>query len=187
MKRILLTALLLIPILITGCYVESEGPIGPRGRDGANGRDGLDGQDGSEAFVFEYEFTFNRDSYNELLVFPDDFQMLESDVALVYFLWEVDDDGNEIWRLLPQGVFTPDGLLQYNFDFTRLDASVFLDAEFNLDLLGASYLENWIARVVVVPGQFNGRIDYTDYNTVKSTFKLKEIELDITDYSKKPE
>lgn len=184
MKRTILSILLLIPILIQGCYVESQGPPGPRG---TNGRDGNDGKDGDEAFVFEYEFTFNRGNYREILAFPDDFQMLESDVALVYFLWEVDDNDNEIWRLLPQNIFTPDGLLQYNFDFTRFDTSVFLDAEFNLDILGASYLENWIARVVVVPGNFNGRIDYSDYNAVTDVFDLKDIELDISDYKKKPE
>lgn len=187
MKRFILSILILLPILIQSCYVESEGPPGPRGFDGRDGRDGLNGLDGQPAFVFEYEFTFNRTNYREILALPDDFQMLESDVALVYFLWEVDDNDNEIWRLLPQNIFTPDGLLQYNFDFTRFDASVFLEAEFNLDFLGPSYLENWIARVVVVPGNFDGRIDYSDYNAVKQAFDLKELELDISNYQKKPE
>ena len=105
---------------------------------------------------------------------------------LVYLLWEVDEDNREIWRLLPQGVFTPDGLLQYNFDHTQFDASVFLEAEFNLNLLGPSYLENWIARVVVVPANTIGRIDYNDYDAVKAQYDLKATELDLTDYSKKP-
>ena len=187
MKRIILSILILIPILIQGCYVETEGPPGPSGFNGQDGRDGQDGENGLEAFVFEYEFTFNRTDYREILSLPDDFQMLESDVALVYFLWEVDDNDNEIWRLLPQNIFTPEGLLQYNFDFTRVDASVFLDAEFNLDNLGPSYLDDWIARVVVVPGNFNGRMDFTDYNAVKEAFDLKDIELDISDYKQKPE
>lgn len=187
MKRIFTSILILLPLLITGCYVESEGPPGPRGFDGRDGLDGLDGKDGQEAFVFEYEFSFNRNDYRELLLFPDDFQALDSDVVLVYLLWEVDDNDNEIWRLLPQTLFTSNGLLQYNFDFTKFDASVFIETEFNPDLLGSSYLNDWIARVVVVPGNFTGRVDYNDYNAVKEQFDLKELKLDTSGYGQKPE
>ena len=183
MKKIILLSLIMLPILIQSCYVESQGPPGPRG---FNGADGLDGRDGEESYVFDYEFTFNRDTYSQLLVLPDNFQATSTDAMLVYLLWEVDEDNREIWRLLPQGVFTPDGLLQYNFDHTQYDASVFLEAEFNLDLLGPSYLEDWVARVVVIPANYTGRLDYTDYEAVKKTFKLKDTELDLSNYAKKP-
>jgi len=186
MKRIILLLALALPFFMIGC---AEGPPGLNGFDGVDGRDGRDGEngeDGDEAFVFEYEFSFNRTDYTEFLDLPDNFTLLESDVALVYFLWEVDDDGREIWRLLPQTVFTSEGLLQFNFDHTRVDASVFLEADFNLDLVGSDLLDDWVARLVVVPGQFNGRIDYTDYDAVKKEFDLKDTEINTTGYLKRP-
>ncbi|MGB3465270.1 MAG: hypothetical protein WBA74_08370 [Cyclobacteriaceae bacterium] len=190
MKRLFTSILILLPLLIAGCYVESEGPPGPQGFDGRNGRDGqdgLDGKDGEEAYVFEYEFSFNMTDYRELLIFPDDFQALDTDMVLVYFLWEIDDNGNDIWRLLPQNLFTSNGLLQYNFDFTKFDASVFIESEFNPNLLGDSYLNDWIARVVVIPANFTGRVDYSNYEEVSKTFDLKELTLDVSNYGSKPE
>ena len=187
MKRILLFAAVLLPFFFTSC---GEGPPGLDGLDGLDGRDGLDGQDGvdgEEAFVFEFEFSFNRNDFTEFLALPSDFTLLESDVILVYFLWEVDNEGREIWRLLPQTVFTPEGILQFNFDHTRVDASVFLEADFNLNLVGSNLLDDWIARVVVVPGQFNGRLDFSDYDSVKERFNLSDTHLTTKNYIKRPQ
>ncbi len=183
MKRFLLYTLLVLPFIIQSC---TETVIGPQGPAGLDGRDGVDGRDGDEAFVFEYEFSFNRNDYREFLELPEDFTLLESDVALVYFLWEVDDNGREIWRLLPQTVFTPEGTLQFNFDHTRVDASVFLEANFNLDLVGNNLLDDWIARLVVIPGEFEGRIDYSDYDAIKEQFQLEDTKADLTGFDNKP-
>jgi hypothetical protein len=105
--------------------------------------------------------------------------MLESDVAVVYALWGVENiDGEdfEIWRQLPQTLFTEDGTLQYNFDFTLVDISVFMDGDFNLDLLGANYTDDWVIRVVVIPAQFQdtGRVinDFSDYHEVAKRFGI---------------
>lgn len=178
MKK-LYTLLLLSGIFFIGC----ESPIpGPAGRDGYDGHDGIDGVNGEESFVFEYELSFTAPEYSALLNLPNTFTMLESDVMLVYFLWKVTDDGTEIWRALPQTLFFTDGILHYNYDFTRFDATVFLDGTVNLDGLGAIYTDNWIARVVVVPAQFSGRIDYSDYDAVKEAFNLSESKLATSRY-----
>lgn len=165
---------------LSSCY-HGEGPRGPRGYDG---RDGIDGLNGEESFVFEYEFSLTAPDYSQLLLLPDDFTMLDSDVMLVYFLWGV-EDGVEIWRSLPQTLYFTDGMLAYNYDFTKFDARVFLDGTVNLDGLGADLTDNWIARVVVVPAQFSGRIDYSDYNTVKEYFNLSESKLATDQYPKR--
>lgn len=167
---------------LSGCYYD-EGPRGPRGYDG---RDGIDGVDGEESYVFEYEFSFTAPDYSVLLNLPSDFTMLDSDVALVYFLWEVTNEGVEVWRLLPQTLHFSDGMLQYNYDFTKFDVSVFLDGTVNLDGLGANTTDNWIARVVVVPGQFSGRIDYADYDAVKTYFGLSASKLATKHYESRP-
>lgn len=173
----LYTLLIFSSIALSGCYF-GDGPRGPRGYDG---RDGIDGVDGEESYVFEYEFSFTAPDYSQLLLLPNDFAMLDSDVMLVYFLWGV-EDGVEIWRALPQTLYFTDGLLEYNYDFTKFDARVFLDGTVNLDGLGADLTDNWIARVVVVPAQFHGRIDYSDYNAVKEFFDLSDSKLVTDDY-----
>lgn len=162
---------------------------GREGPPGIPGRDGLDGLNGTEGFTFEYEFSFTAPDYAMLLNLPDDFVMLDSDVMLVYFLWEVEEDGTEIWRQIPQTLYFTDGLLEYNFDFTKFDANVFLDGTVNLDGLGAIYTDNWIARIVVIPAQFAGRtaIDYSNYDEVKAHFNLSNSSLVTREYAKRPE
>ncbi|WP_424963666.1 hypothetical protein [Ekhidna sp.] len=183
--RGLLILLLTALIGLSSCYFD-EGPRGPRGYDG---RDGIDGVDGEEGYVFEYEFSFTAPDYSELLLLPDDFVMLDSDVMLVYFLWEVTEDGVEIWRSLPQTMYFSDGVLEYNYDFTKYDASVFLDGNINFDALGAAYTDNWIARVVVVPAQYGGRggVDYSNYDEVKAYFGLSDTKLGTSGYVKRPQ
>lgn len=160
----------LVLLSLTSCIY--DGDVGPRGPEGPAGRDG------EEAYVFEYEnVDFEAPAYDAFLEFPNTFQMLNSDMVLVYFLWDITDDGTDVWRQVPQMVVTDYGLMQYNFDFTQFDVSLFLDADFNLDLLGSTYTDNWIVRVVVVPGQFEGRtnIDHSDYNAVKEAYGLKDL------------
>ncbi|MEP0987593.1 collagen-like protein [Ekhidna sp.] len=161
----------------------NQGIPGPTGRPG---QDGLDGLNGEEGYVFEYEFSFTAPDYSILLNLPDDFVMLDSDVMLVYFLWDVTDDGTEVWRSLPQTLFFTDGMLQYNYDFTKFDANVFLDGTVNLNGLGADLTDNWIARVVVVPAQFSGRIDYSNYEEVKAYFNLSPSILATKNYPTRP-
>lgn len=152
------------------------------GQDGAPGPQGPEGPPGPEAYVFEYvDLTFSASNdYSLLLEFPDNFEMLESDKVLVYFLYsDPTADEADLWRLLPQTEFTDHGTLIYNYDFTRFDVALFLDANFDLNLLGAIFTDNWIARVVVIPGQFqNGRVespvDYKDYNAVMEHYDLTD-------------
>lgn len=163
--------------LLGSCTFNSQdGMPGPRGPAGQ------DGMDGEEAYVFEYtELTFSAsNNYSIVLEFPDNFEMFDSDKVLVYFLYSNPSTNDpDLWRLLPQTEFTDFGTLLYNYDFTMFDAALFLDGDFDLNLLGASYTDNWIARVVVVPGQFiNGRsenpIDYKNYNEVMEYYNLDQ-------------
>lgn len=161
---------------------------GPQGASGLNGADGLDGLNGEESFVFEYELSFTAPNYDVRLNLPNDFVMLDSDVMLAFFLWEI-RDGIEIWRSLPQTLYFQDGVLHYNYDFTKNYADIFLDGTVDLDGLGADYTDNWIARVVVVPGQFaNGRTstDLSDYNDVKELFNLSSSQFKTENYNPRP-
>jgi len=164
-------------ISVSSCITDNVGPQGPQGNDGPQGPQGESG------FVFEFEnVDFTAPEYEVFLTFPDDFETLSSDVALVYLLWDVVDiDGisTEVWRQLPQTILTQDGMLQYNFDFSMLDVRLFLDAEFNLDNLTAVDTDDWVARVVIVPGNIwnASRLNKTDlsYDALKEMLELPEL------------
>ena len=93
-------------------------------------------------------------------------------MTLVYILWET--DGKEIWRLLPQSVFFDDAVLQYNFDFTDVDVRIFLEGNVDFGTLDASWLQDQVFRVVVVPADNVGRLDYSDYEGVTRMLKLED-------------
>lgn len=176
MKRLFTILVLLGLFGLSACHIEGQGPPGPRGPQGPEGPQGVPGESG---YVFEWtgvSFTASN-NYEVLLTYPSDFVGYDSDVALVYFLWPTDNSNEDVWRLLPQTVLHPDGLLQYNFDFTKNDVRLFLDANFNLDYLGAVDTDDWVVRVVVVPGDYwnNSRVDFSDYNAVKQMLGLPEL------------
>ena len=160
-----------------------EGPVGPQGPQGIPGESG---------FAFEYsQINFTAPAYEVFLAFPSDFEVLSSDVVLAYLLWEVVEvDGvpQEVWRPLPQQVFTDNGLLQYNFDFSVLDTRLFLDAEFALASLGAIDTDDWIARIVIVPASFwNGRAnnEYPSYEDVSKYLGLGTVSREGDHYQKR--
>lgn len=174
MKNSILIISLAALVSLGSCYSSTEvGPMGPKGDRGPVGPKGEPGESG---FVFEWEgINFTGPDYEVFLPYPDDFEGLDSDVALVYLLWGVDDNGVEIWRQIPSSIFFADGgILQYNFDFTKFDVNLFLDANFPLDELGGAHTDNWVARVVVVPGNFmnSGRVDFSDYKAVEKALGL---------------
>ncbi len=154
---------------------------GPRGPEGPVGPDGVKGESG---FLFEYSnISFTAPDFEVYLDYPQDFEGLESDMHLVYFLWDVQEDENgdplDIWRLLPQTILTDVGLLQYNYDASRIDTRLFMDAEFDLEALGALDTDNWVVRVVVIPAtNWNARIavDFKDYQAVEKAYGLPELE-----------
>jgi len=167
-------------LFFMACETETTVVEGPPGMQGPKGDPGPKGEPGEEGFTFEYIVDFESPDYTVFLPFPEDFNMLTSDVALVYLLWgteEVDGEILEIWRLLPQTVIEDFGILQYNYDFTVGDVSLFLDGNFPLDNLGPEYLDEWVVRIVVVPAQFfdNGRtahIDHSNYHEVVEAYGL---------------
>lgn len=154
MKRFTYIILIATGLLAFGC-ISDEGPQGPVGPEGPEGPQGPAGESG---FVFEFEnINFTSPDYEVFLTYPPDFEGVDSDVALVYFFWNVETvDGEDliIWRPLPQTVIDERGSLVYNYDFTKNDVRLFLQGTFNLDELQAIDTDDWIARVVVVPGNF---------------------------------
>ena len=168
MKRIL-SFITVFALLFMAC----EGPQGPPGFDGFDGQDGEDG--GlivSSAFEIVLDFT-PEDNYE--FIDPYGFDVFPTDVTLVYISWEV-DGGQDIWRLLPQTEYFNDGTLVYNFDFTQNDVRFFLDGTTDFSLLDPSYTDAQVFRVVVVPADNVGRIDYSNLENVMNVYGITEFE-----------
>jgi hypothetical protein len=172
MKKLLIPFIFAAAVLFQSC-------TGPRGPEGPAGLDGPIGQ------TFEIEnVNFNSsNSWRVGMNFSEAKVGLEdSDVVLIYILWEVTDTGAPVWRLLPQPIDMPRGVY-YNFDFTRDDYTLQIEAPSTaiLNSLSADFTQGQTFRIVALPSDWsNGRmsaqeqVDYSDYNAVKAHFHLDE-------------
>ena len=128
------------------------------------------------AEVFEVTASFNAaNNYSKLITLNP--PIYNSDMVLVYRLFDV-INGQRVWRQLPQAVYLIQGELDYNFDFTKNDINIFLESNFNLNTLGATWSQNQVFRVVIIPGYLSNKntkaIDFNDYNAVVKAFNIKE-------------
>ncbi|TMM55907.1 collagen-like protein [Maribacter algarum] len=181
MKKATLILGAFLTLFMVSCEV--NGLDGRDGLDGLDGRDGLDGQDGvnilANVIDIEGDFTPEGD-YRILYEFPDTIEVFETDLVLVYILFDQTEDSNgeaiDIWRLLPQTLIVDQGLLQYNFDHTFLDVSIFLEADFDLGLLLPGDTEQQVFRIAVVPGEKSGKssLDHTDIEAVMAHIGVSE-------------
>ncbi|WP_247234795.1 collagen-like protein [Telluribacter sp. SYSU D00476] len=188
MKKLFFSLLLSTSVLFMGC----EGPEGPQGVPGPQGPQGPAGPAGQNGVnvvstVFDFEGSFN--SGNEYRIYfdfpPEEVEVFETDAVLVYRLWEeLEDESGPIavWRLLPQTILMQQGIMQYNFDHSFLDVSVFMDAQFNLSTLGAQWTQNQTFRVVIIPADFarNLRkqgVDLSNYEEVKKHYQINESQI----------
>lgn len=169
MKKITSILLILAAIFTTSC----EGPMGPPG---------LPGQDGDTLIgtIFEINGDFTPDNeYKLFFEFPTDFKIYDTDVVLVYILWEQTDNKTDVWRLLPQTVVlkSDEGtdVLQYNFDYTVADVQVFLEGTFDLSTLLPGEWQNQIFRIAVLPADFMAKksVNESDFNSILKSNEIK--------------
>ena len=159
-----LSIITLFSILLTACV-------------GDPGPPGFDGQDGglivADAFqITNVDFTSGND-FQETF---EGFDFIESDVALVYIKWVL-DDGTETWRQLTQTVYFNTGVLIYNFDFTRDTVTLFLDGTVDFNSLNSTWTQNQEFRVVIVPASQLNSIDTSDLNTIINLGNIETFDL----------
>ena len=175
MRKISIVLGALLSLFIISC----EGPVGPPGFDGL---DGFDGQDGINILgtVIDSEGDFVADDYSIFYEFPQTVEVFESDVVLVYILWDQTEDGNgeavDIWRLLPQTLLLDQGILQYNYDFTFFDVNIFLEADFDKSTLLPADTDNQVFRIAVLPAEFaaGSKLDRSNVQAVMNTIGVTE-------------
>ena len=170
---------LFLGAFLTLFFISCEGPEGPPGFDGFDGEDGINGSE-FEAAAFEIEGSMIlNESLNRYELEPDqypsDITLLPDDVVLIYRLEEVNNN-LDVWRQLPQPLFSGQGLLYYNFDFTLSDYNIFVEPEFDVNLVPLDLVQNQIFRIVIIPANLgtSSTMDKSDIMAVMNTLGLSE-------------
>ena len=158
----------IILLLALTAFFSCEGPVGPPG---------IPGEDGGLMLgsIFEIEGDFKASNdYRLIFNSPGDFEIYDTDVVLVYILWEV-VDGLDVWRLLPQTVALPEGIIQYNFDYTVVDVQVFMEGTIPPEDWLPAETDNQVFRIAVLPADFatNKSNDLSDFNSILNAPQLK--------------
>lgn len=162
MKKLIL---LFVSIVLFSC----EGPAGPPGPPGFDGINIL-----GSVFDVTVDFTPNN-GYSNLIPFPNDIEVFESDVVMVYLLEEQVSDPSgpiDVWTPLPQSFFLDNGLqVVYNFNHTFLDVNLFLDGNVILDTLGPGFTNNQTFRIAILPAEFaeEFNVDLNNFEEVMET------------------
>lgn len=166
MKTIIGIFLVTSIILLSSCEV--VGPPGPPGMDGLDGDSFI-----GSIFEIQGDFTPGND-YTLYYEFPGNFEIYNSDVVLVYILWE-QADGIDVWRLLPQTVVLSEGVLQYNFDYTVNDVQVFLEGTIDFGTLVPAEWQNQVFRIAVLPADFAHKetVDIQDLGAIMKSPEIK--------------
>ncbi|MBD3630233.1 hypothetical protein [Cyclobacterium sp.] len=161
-----ITLLFISALLFWRC----EGPIGPEGPPGADGLDGVN----IVGEVFEIVGDFIPGSDFRLRG-EYGFDLLESDKVLIYRLDGTDQEGTDIWRLVPQVVFHEEGIFTYDYDFTYFDYTIFLNGDFDLNNLEPALTDDQIFRVLIIPAdRIDLRMDFSDHQGVLEMLEIDE-------------
>ena len=147
MKKLTVIIMLFASVFILSC----EGPMGPPGNPGEDGTSLL-------GTVFEMEGDFlPSDNFELFFDFPQNFEIYDTDVVLVYILWDVvnvNGKNTDVWRLLPQTIVLDEGVIQYNFDYTVNDVKIFLETTIPVNDLLPAETQDQVFRIAVLPADF---------------------------------
>jgi hypothetical protein len=132
--------------------------------------DDIDNDTLSEVFELR-NINFGFDANNGYTIYQSlTPQIFASDVILIYRLSGTIDSNTPIWQQIPRTLFLPQGELDYDFDFSKEDFTIYAGGTYDLSQT-PSYLNNQTFRIVIVPGYFSNKaaakkLDYSDYNAV---------------------
>lgn len=110
--------------------------------------------------------------------------LFNEDVILIYRkVGTISGTNAPIWQQIPRTIYTDDGEIDYDFDFSIGHFIIYARATYNLALT-PSYLNNQTFRIVIVPGSPDGltsaklankaKEDYSDYNAVIKKYNIDD-------------
>ena len=155
MKKITLVLAFIGMIILNGCTVNEVVE-----------RDLQDNDTIAEVFELRnVNFTFVNNNNYEIFrqLNPN---ILSSDQILIYRMSGTINSSTPIWQLIPRTIYFSNGdELDYDFDFSRIDFTITASGTYALNLR-PEYITNQTFRIVIVPGYFSGRMDYSIIDNV---------------------
>ena len=152
------------------------GMFGFQGCTGPEGPPGPPGQDGLISEVFELKginFTFNATD-NEYSIYQKlTPKLFPGDVILIYRLSGTINSTTPIWQPIPRTLFLTQGELDYDFDFSQEDFTIYAGGTYNLATT-PTYLNNQTFRIVIVPGDLVSSLNTNNYLDVINALNIKE-------------
>lgn len=172
MKNIVVILAVFLSAVLSSC----EGP------QGIPGQNGIDGQNGLLSEVFELKkinFGFTDSEYKIYQTLNP--QIFAADAILIYRLSGTINETTPIWQSIPRTLFLningSDVELDYDFDFSKQDFTIYAGGNFNL-ATAPTYIQNQTFRIIILPGYFSGKskktVDLNDYNAVIKAFKIDD-------------
>jgi len=130
--------------------------------------------------VFELRnVNFGHDGGNNYSIYQTlNPQIYASDVILIYRMSGIIDSSTPIWQQIPRTLYLDEGELDYDFDFSKEDFTIYAGGTYDLTLT-PSYITNETFRIVIVPGYLSNKmasskIDFSDYNAVIKAFNIDD-------------
>ena len=104
--------------------------------------------------------------------------IVASDVVLIYRLSGTINPTTPIWQQIPRTLYLDQGELDYDFDFSKVDFTIYAKATYNLSLT-PEYVNNETFRLVIIPGYASNKmapskIDLSDYNAVIKAYNIDD-------------
>jgi hypothetical protein len=166
MKKITILLAFIGMIALQGCTVQDNNPV-----------NNVDNDTISEVFElrnvnFGYDNVYGYNIYQTLNP-----QLFPADVLLIYRLSGTINPSTPIWQQIPRTLYLNEGELDYDFDFSKQDFTIYAGGTYDLSLT-PSYITNETFRIVIVPGYLSnkmaGKVDLSDYNAVIKAFNIDD-------------
>lgn len=148
------------------------------------GDDGAPGPAGPDSEVYEVRNeNFTLDIHNEYTIYEKlNPNISISDNILIYRLSGTLDSQTPIWQLIPRTFYLSQGELDYDFDFTKEDFTIYANGTYDLSTTPA-YLNNQTFRLVIIPGYFSNKsaapVDLKDYNAVVKYYHIDDSKIKV--------
>ncbi len=163
MKKITLLLAFIGMITLQGCTVNEV-------------QDTVDNDTIAEVFELKnINFSFDTTSGKYFIYRNLNPQIYASDNILIYRMSDVINSSTPVWQLIPRTLYLNAGELDYDFDFSRVDFTIYAVGTYNLANT-PQYINNQTFRIVIIPGFFSSRssnqVDFNDYDSVIEAYGI---------------
>lgn len=162
MKKIFLLLAVVGLITLSSCERENTNVVG-------------DGDTISEVFELQ-NVSFQLNQNNEYTIARDlNPVIVDSDNILIYRLAGTINATTPIWQLIPRTLFLDQGELDYDFDFSRVDFTIYAGGTYDIGTT-PQFIQNQTFRIVIIPGFFSkgSTVDFNNYHAVIEAFQIDD-------------